>query len=100
MWKGCAFANAARNGVFAALLAADGMTGPAPIFEGELGFFKLVSREPFDLPVLGGGPNGFKITETYVKYWPAEYHSQSAIDAAFKLRQKLGAPASGDARSW
>src|SRR5262249_42679183 len=30
-WKGCAFANAARNGVFAALLAAEGMTGPAPI---------------------------------------------------------------------
>src|SRR5262249_61946618 len=30
MWKGCAFANAARNGVFAALLAAEGMTGPAP----------------------------------------------------------------------
>src|SRR3954447_7553906 len=38
MWKGCAFANAARNGVFAALLAAEGMTGPAPIFEGDLGF--------------------------------------------------------------
>src|SRR5207247_265388 len=34
-WKGCASANAARNGVFAALLAADGLTGPAPIFEGE-----------------------------------------------------------------
>ena len=37
MWKGCAFANAARNGVFAATLAAEGLTGPAPIFEGELG---------------------------------------------------------------
>jgi 2-methylcitrate dehydratase len=48
MWKGCAFANAARNGVFAATLAADGMTGPAPIFEGDLGFFKLVAREAFN----------------------------------------------------
>src|SRR5438105_8819 len=38
MWKGCAFANAARNGVFAALLASEGLTGPAPIFEGDLGF--------------------------------------------------------------
>ncbi|WP_423787492.1 MmgE/PrpD family protein, partial [Klebsiella pneumoniae] len=37
MWKGCAFANAARNGVFAALLAGEGLTGPAPIFEGEPG---------------------------------------------------------------
>src|SRR5437870_9401060 len=28
MWKGCAFANAARHGIFAALLAAEGMSGP------------------------------------------------------------------------
>jgi 2-methylcitrate dehydratase len=31
-WKGCAFANAARNGVFAAQLARLGMTGPSDIF--------------------------------------------------------------------
>ncbi len=90
MWKGCAFANAARNGVFAALLAAEGLTGPAPIFEGELGLMKLVSREEFDLPVLGGGSNPFMITQTYIKYWPAEYHSQSAIDAALQLRPEIG----------
>src|SRR5436189_1397196 len=54
MWKGCAFANAARNGVFAATLAADGMTGPAPIFEGDLGFFKLVAREAFTPAPFGG----------------------------------------------
>ena len=28
MWKGCAGPNGARNGIFAALLAAEGMTGP------------------------------------------------------------------------
>ena len=54
MWKGCAFANAARNGVFAAMLAAEGLTGPAPIFEGDLGFFKLVSREAFEPAPFGG----------------------------------------------
>src|SRR5438552_2497346 len=53
MWKGCAFANAARNGVFAALLAAEGLTGPAPIFEGEVGIMKLLTG-PFELPQLGG----------------------------------------------
>src|SRR6266851_3081890 len=53
MWKGCASANAARNGVFAALLAAEGMTGPAPIFEGEVGFMKLLTG-PFELGPLGG----------------------------------------------
>src|SRR5262245_24039780 len=90
MWKGCAFANAARNGVFAALLAGEGLTGPAPIFEGDLGFHRLVTREPFDLPTLGGRGEPFMINRTYIKFWPAEYHSQSAIDAALQLRRELG----------
>ena len=90
MWKGASFANAARNAVFAAMLAREGMTGPAPIFEGEMGFFKQVSG-PFDLEVEGfGGRKGrFKVNETYVKFWPAEYHAQSAIWAALDVRKKL-----------
>jgi 2-methylcitrate dehydratase len=39
MWKGCAYANASRNAVFAAMLAARGMTGPSPVFEGVGGYF-------------------------------------------------------------
>src|SRR5207248_10350388 len=66
MWKGCAFANAARNGVFAALLAAEGLTGPAPIFEGDLGFMKLLTG-PFTLAPLGGGGRHFMMTQTYIK---------------------------------
>jgi 2-methylcitrate dehydratase len=89
MWKGCAFANAARNAVFAALLAAEGMTGPAPIFEGELGFMKLLTG-PFELGALGGEGPPFMISQTYIKFWPAEYHSQSAIDAALQLRPQVG----------
>jgi 2-methylcitrate dehydratase len=111
MWKGCAFANAARNGVFAALLAAEGMTGPAPIFEGKVGIMNLLTG-PFELPPLAGTkfqePNSknqvpghhspltthhspsFMITQTYIKFWPAEYHSQSAIDAALQLRPEVG----------
>jgi 2-methylcitrate dehydratase len=93
MWKGCAFANAARNGVFAALLAAEGMTGPAPIFEGDLGFMKLLTG-PFTLAELGGHGSPFMISGTYIKFWPAEYHSQSAIDAALQLRPQIGDPQS------
>lgn len=98
MWKGCAFANAARNGVFAATLAADGMTGPAPIFEGDLGFFKLVAREDFKPALFGGevgNTDGYMINKTYIKFWPAEYHSQSAIDAAIQLRNELNGDVSG-----
>ncbi len=87
MWKGCAFANTARNAVFAALLAKNGMTGPAPVFEGEFGFFKLVSGE-FELPELA--PHGrFKILDTCMKYYPAEYHSQGAIAAAIDISSEI-----------
>jgi 2-methylcitrate dehydratase len=89
MWKACAFANAARNGVFAALLASEGMTGPAPIFEGELGIMKLLTG-PFELAPMGGEGRPFMITQTYIKFWPAEYHSQSAIEAALQLRPEVG----------
>src|SRR5438477_20736 len=76
MWKGCAFANAARNGVFAALLAADGLTGPAPIFEGELGLEKLIIREKVNVAPMGGeagNADGFMMSKTYIKFWPVEY---------------------------
>ncbi|MGA2663895.1 MAG: MmgE/PrpD family protein [Nitrososphaerales archaeon] len=95
-WKGASFANAARNAVFSSLLAAGGMTGPSPVFEGEMGFFKQVSG-PFELDVegFGGGRKktdsggSFKLRETYIKYFPAEYHAQSAIWAALRARRAV-----------
>jgi len=93
MWKACAFANAARNGVFAAMLAQRGMMGPSPIFEGEKGFMKLVSG-PLELPPLGGekGPSEpvtFKILDTYIKRYPVEYHAQTAVEAALAIREDI-----------
>ena len=93
MWKGCSFANAARNGVFSALLAREGMTGPSPIFEGEMGFFKQVSG-PFEMNVddFGGRNGSFKIAETYLKFFPAEIHSQTSIWAALEARKEIEKP--------
>lgn len=90
MWKGCSFANAARNGVFSALLAREGMTGPSPIFEGEMGFFKQVSG-PFEMNIddFGGRNGSFKIAETYLKFFPAEIHSQTSIWAALEVRKEI-----------
>jgi 2-methylcitrate dehydratase len=91
MWKGASFANAARNAVFAARLAKEGMTGPSPVFEGEMGFFHQVSG-PFDLDVsrFGRGGRGFKVPETYIKFYPAEYHAQTAVQAAIELSGSVG----------
>ncbi len=96
-WKGVAFANAARHGVYAALLARAGMTGPAPIFEGEMGFEKELGVSLGDVgkaftktseAMPGEGPASM-ILKTSIKYWPAEYHSQSAIEAALHLRNQI-----------
>jgi 2-methylcitrate dehydratase len=93
MWKGCAFAHAARNGVFAAMLAREGLTGPAPLFEGDMGFCQQVSG-PLSLAQLGGPREAdWMLPKTSIKFVPAEYHSQSAIAAAFTLRKKIGDPA-------
>jgi 2-methylcitrate dehydratase len=96
-WKGVAFATAARHGVFSTLLARAGMTGPGPIFEGQMGFEKQLGvslgnvGEEFAVPFAKSdqGPASM-ILQTSIKFWPAEYHSQSAIEAALFLRQQIG----------
>jgi len=97
-WKGVAFANAARHGVYSALLARAGMTGPAPIFEGQMGFEKElgvslgnVGEKFVKRPDAKAAEEGTAamILKTSIKYWPAEYHSQSAIEAALSLRAQI-----------
>jgi 2-methylcitrate dehydratase len=94
MWKACAFSNATRNGVFAALLAREGMSGPSPIFEGEKGFMRLVSG-PLELGAFAGeqpakrAAASFKILDTYIKHYPVEYHAQTAVEAALVVRKEL-----------
>ena len=38
---------------------------------------------------LGSKQAGYMINKTYIKFWPAEYHAQSSIDAALQLRQQF-----------
>src|SRR5438067_4950748 len=97
-WKGVAFANAARHGVYSALLARAGMTGPAPIFEGQMGFEKQLGVSLGSVgDVFVKRPDAKNVNEgtaamilnTSIKYWPAEYPSQSAIEAALFLRKSI-----------
>ena len=84
-WKGCAGGNAARNAVFAALLAKEGVTGPAEIFEGENGLWNVVGRFDWKLPE----PGRHLIGETHIKTLPICYHAQSAALAALELRSRV-----------
>ncbi len=89
LWKACAFANASRNGIFAGYAAREGMTGPGAMFEGEKGFMKVISGS-FSMPELGGDHGvSYKILDTYIKPHPVEYHAQSAVEAAFAIREQL-----------
>ena len=95
MWKGVAAANASRNAVFVTLLAERGMTGPSQPFAGRMGFFELLTHKPFDSAALSSMETKNppeRILDTHIKFWPAEYHSQSAIDVALQLRQEIGDP--------
>jgi 2-methylcitrate dehydratase len=90
-WKGVASAEAGRNGVFAAMLARGGLTGPAPIFEGRLGFFKLVAA-PAEVDVASFGRRGvpFRIHQCGMKSYPAHISAQTAIPAAASLAKEIG----------
>lgn len=82
-WKGCAAGNGARNGLFAALLAGKGLTGPDRPIEGPHGLWELVGK--FELPALAARGDRLRITEANLKYFLAEYHAQSPITAALEL---------------
>ena len=89
-WKGFAFANVDRNAAVAVELAAEGLNGPAPIFEGKFGFFNQLTGEfGLDPDSFGGRGGDFKINETYIKYYPVEYHAQAAVNIVMDLTEEV-----------
>ena len=90
-WKGLADAEAARNAVFAAALARGGLTGPAPIFEGQSGFFKQVSGPgDVDPDKFGGRDVPFLIHRCAIKPYPAVIYTQTAIVAGIDVAKEVG----------
>jgi len=87
MWKGCAGGNAARNAVFAARLAAQGLTGPQAVFEGDHGVWNAVDR--FEWPALGDPARPFRILDTQLKIYPCIYPGQSPVTAALMLHPRV-----------
>jgi 2-methylcitrate dehydratase len=88
MWKACAPANAGRNGLFAARLAALGLTGPAEAFQGPKGFERQVSGSLTLVP-FGTVGDRLMINRTHIKFWPVQYNTQSGIQAALDLRRDI-----------
>jgi 2-methylcitrate dehydratase len=87
-WKGAATAYAVRNGVFAALLAAEGMAGPPEAFAGRAGLFENVTG-PFDLEPFATTGGRSLMTGIEIKYWPVEASGQPVVWAALELRKSI-----------
>src|SRR6267378_6864325 len=90
MWKGCATAAAIRTGVFAAELAAEGMTGPGHPFEGRDGLWQHLATEAPKWERFGGGGEPFSIIGTSFKAYPSVIHTQGPIGLVLELRQQAG----------
>ena len=89
MWKGCAAAAATRAGIFAAQLAAEGMTGPFEPFEGRKGLWEQAIGYPIELDAMGGDDAPFRITDTIFKFYPSQIHTQAPIDLAIQLHDRV-----------
>jgi len=94
MWKGCASAAATRSAVFAAMLAAEGMGGPNEPFDGKNGLWEQAVGKPVeiaDFPLGGnrGDDDPFRITQTIVKSYPSQIHTQAPIGLALELGKEV-----------
>lgn len=89
MWKGCAYANATRNAMFAVMLTQRGITGPSPVYEGAGGYFNTVTGGPVELAALGGNGTPFKISECSIKRFPLGQYSQTIAQAALDVREQV-----------
>ena len=82
-WKDFACAEASRKAIFSAQLAQAGMTGPAQVFEGRLGFFNAILRKPVEPPKLG---DPYGIMRAFTKRFPLGQYSQTVAEAAAQSR--------------
>lgn len=92
MWKGVAGPNGARNAIFAALLAAEGMTGPEHPLSGEFGLCRKALDGVMPEIAMPAGEKswGWGITQSILKKFPVRDSCQLPILTALELRAKLG----------
>ena len=84
-WKGLAYPNLAFACTHGTFLAANGITGPPEVFEGNKGFMDTIAG-PFEID--WSKEDLERVTQTIVKKYNAEIHSQSALEGILELRQE------------
>jgi len=84
-WKGLAYPNTAFSCTHATFLAMRGITGPSEVFEGNKGFMEAIAGK-FKIDWLIEGLD--RVTQTSVKRYNAEIHSQSALEGVLELKKE------------
>ncbi len=78
---------AAENGVFAAMLAAEGVLGPTEALEGQNGWFHAAA-DSVDESCLEGSDH-LLLHDCYFKLYPSCRHTHCGIDAALALHDRV-----------
>jgi 2-methylcitrate dehydratase len=84
-WKGLAYPTTAFGCTHATFLAMRGITGPQEVFEGNKGFMDAIAGE-FKINWLEEDLE--RVTETTLKRYNAEIHSQSALEGILELKKE------------
>jgi 2-methylcitrate dehydratase PrpD len=88
--KNVSVGNAARNGLFAALLAQQGYEAAPRAIEGPLGWARTMGDEPDLARLLEGLGKTWEIAKNTYKPYPAGIVFHSVIDACLLMRGKMG----------
>ena len=82
---------AARNGIAAALMAAEGMTGQTDVLEAPRGLMNMITSGKVEAPekILSEWGKPYRILEVGIKSYPCCYHLQRIIEATLDLRQTM-----------
>src|SRR6056297_1176871 len=86
-WKGLAYPHTAFGGTHAAYLASYGVTGPPAVFEGNKGFMDSIAGE---FSIDWENEDLERVTQTIIKKYNAEIHSQSSIEGVLELKETQG----------
>lgn len=86
-WKGLAYPHTAFGGTHSAFMAKYGITGPPAVFEGNKGFMDAIAGE---FSIDWQNENLERVTDTIIKKYNAEIHSQASIEGMMELKEDKG----------
>ncbi|MGB7572918.1 MAG: MmgE/PrpD family protein [Thermodesulfobacteriota bacterium] len=86
-WKGLAYPNTAFGCTHATFLAMRGVTGPLEVFEGNKGFMDSIAGK---FKINWSEEDLERVTQTILKSYNAEIHSQSVLEGILELKKEYG----------